>query len=266
LNLYRRQLARAVEVQRTRDRLLRDGFPRVQMFILVALTGLAGFLASFLMLLAGVDGMALRYVLATAAAYTTFMLLLWLWLRTSADDYIPDFGGGGGGGSADAGAPSAAGPPDFAGGGGTFDGGGASGNADFPSGSLGDGSGVADLLSGPADAVASADEAAVPLAIILLAATLALAVVGIALSSLFVVWSAPMLFAEISVDALLSAGLYRRLRHLEPRHWMRAAVRRTIVPFLLTTVAVGAAGFGMQHFAPDAHSIGQVMHRAVDKP
>lgn len=73
------------------------------------------------------------------------------------------------------------------------------------------------------------------------------------------IWSAPLLFAEIAVDALLAAGLYRRLRMLEPRHWMRAAVRRTILPFVLTTLAVSAAGFGMQACAPGARSLGEVL-------
>jgi hypothetical protein len=91
-----------------------------------------------------------------------------------------------------------------------------------------------------------------PLVVILLA-------VGIALSSLFVIWSAPILFAEILVDALLVAGLYRRLRVLEPQHWMLAALKRTIVPFVLTTLTVAAAGWGMQAHAPETRSLGEVL-------
>ena len=255
---------RTTEVQRTRARLLRHGFPRVQMFILVSLTGLAGLLASFLMLLAGVETMALRYVLAMGVAYAVFMLLLWLWLRTRADDYgdlieLTNVDGGIG--------PSAAKTsPDFSGGAGSFDGGGASADVDFSSDGLTGDGGVSELLSGPAEAVASADEGAIPLAVLLMVVALALGVVGMALSSLFVVWSAPMLFAEITVDALLSAGLYRRLRHLEARTWLHTALRRTIVPFVLTTLVMGAAGLGMQHYAPEARSIGQVIKAAGKMP
>ena len=104
----------------------------------------------------------------------------------------------------------------------------------------------------PLAAVGEADEATIPLVVVVLAA-------GIVLSSLFVVWSAPILFAEILVDALLAAGLYRRLRVLEPRHWMLAALRRTIVPFVLTTLTVAAAGWGMQAYAPEARSLGEVL-------
>jgi hypothetical protein len=234
-------------VQRMRDRLLREGFPRIQMFILVSLTGLAGFGASVALLAAGIDTMALRYLLAMGVAYIVFLLLLWLWLHTSAADYIDvptDFGSGEGG----AGPGMRAADGDFAGGGGSFDGGGASANVDF---GAGDG-GVGTIAEKPLAAIAQAEEGAIPLAVVLLA-------LGIALSSLFVIWSAPLLFAEILVDTLLAAGLYRRLRTLDPQHWMLTAVRRTVLPFVLTTLTVAAAGWGMQLYAPEARSLGEVL-------
>lgn len=231
---------RVSAVESMRARLTREGFPRIQMFILVALTGLAGFGASAAMLSAGVDSMAMRYMLAMGVAYIVFFLLLWLWLRTSAVDYLDAVPIG----SSDITGDVA----DMAGGGGSFDGGGASANFDADTGR----SAFETVAENPLEAVASADEAAIPLAVILLA-------LGIALSSLFVIWSAPILFAEILVDALLAAGLYRRLRLLEPQHWMRAALRRTILPFVLTTLAVSGAGLGMQAYAPEARSLGEVL-------
>lgn len=239
-----RPLTRAVAVERMRARLLREGFPRLQMFILVSLTGLAGFGASAAMLLAGVDTLALRYVLAMGVAYIVFLLLLWCWLRTSAADYIdalpvPDGAGNGAG-------PRAA-QGDFAGAGGSFDGGGASANFDA---GVADG-GIEPLAGKPLELIGQAEEGAIPLAIVLLA-------LGIAFSSLFVIWSAPVLFAEILVDSLLAAGLYRRLCTLDPRHWMLAALRRTLLPFVLTTLVVGGAGWGMQAYAPEARSLGEV--------
>lgn len=232
---------RTIAVASMRARLLRDGFPRIQMFILVSLTGLAGFGASAAMLGAGIDAMALRYALAMGVAYIVFLLLLWLWLRTSAADYLDSFPTGTSGGHGE-------GPAGFAGHGGGFDGGGASANADFGS----DGSAIGAIGEKPLEAIAQADEGAIPLAVVLLA-------LGIVLSSLFVVWSAPVLFAEILVDALLAAGLYRRLRVMQPRHWMRAALKRTLLPFVLTTLAVTGAGWGMQAWAPDARSLGEVL-------
>ncbi|MCC2956953.1 hypothetical protein LK542_15145 [Massilia sp. IC2-477] len=236
-----RPLVREHAVRSMRARLMRESFPRVQMFILVSLTGLAGFGASVGMLHAGIDTMALRYLLAMGVAYIAFLLLLWLWLRTSAADYLdlvpmPSDSGGGGCGPA----------ADFAGGGGTFDGGGASANFDS------DDSSVGAIVDKPFETIAQAEEAAIPLAVILLA-------LGLALSSLFVIWSAPILFAEILVDFLLAAGLYRRLRGLDPRHWMFAALKRTLLPFVLTTLLVAGAGVGMQAYAPQARSLGEVL-------
>lgn len=242
--IHPRVATRATAVQLMRARLLRESFPRVQMFILVSLTGLAGFGASVAMLAAGVDTMALRYALAMGVAYIVFLLLLWLWLRASAADYLDAVPYGGPEGNASA--KDADG--DFSGGGGTFDGGGASANVDFGT----QNSPVGAIADNPLGVVAEAEEAAVPLVVILLA-------VGIALSSLFVIWSAPVLFAEILVDALLAAGLYRRLRVLEPQHWMLAALKRTIIPFVLTTLTVAAAGWGMQAYAPEARSLGEVL-------
>ena len=67
---------------------MRDSFPRLQMMLLVALTGGFGLLASFTLLHLGVSSMALRYPLALAFAYAFFLFLIWLWLRTNAQDYL----------------------------------------------------------------------------------------------------------------------------------------------------------------------------------
>ena len=104
-------------------------------------------------------------------------------------------------------------------------------------------------------AVSDADELAIPLMALLLVAALVL-------SSLFVVYSAPILFAELLVDGVLAASLYRRLRGLEPTHWLETAVRRTFLPFVLTTAFVVAAGWGMARYAPGADSIGDVLAHA----
>jgi hypothetical protein len=233
-----RRLTRAIAVERIRARLLRNAFPRTQMFVLVSLTGLAGFGASAAMLAAGLETMGLRYLLAMVIAYIVFLSLLWAWLRTSPSDYLDGIDGNQFGTNDAGGAPH-----DFSGGGGTFDGGGASANVDF---------GAKDSTIDVAGA--HVDDGIFPVTIVLLA-------VGLALSALFVIWSAPILFAEILVDALLAAGLYRRLRLLDPRHWMIAAVRRTIIPFVLTTIVVTGSGYAMQIHTPGARSLGEVVAR-----
>lgn len=255
-----RRLSRASRVGTIRSALERGHWPRLQMMFIVMLTGLAGLLASFLMLKAGMLGMGMRYFFAMCSAYIMFLFLLWLWMRTRGDaidgvDAVdlalelpaPDL-------------PSAARGIDFHGGGGSFDGGGASG--DWDGASMLDGVGetvgetVSDIGSGIGDTVGevagSADEAAIPIAVVLLG-------LAIVFSSLFVVWSAPVLFAELVVDGVLSAGLYNRLRNVDRRHWLETALRRTALPFVLTAAVVTGAGWWMGSHAPGAHTLGQVL-------
>lgn len=256
-------LQRNRDIARMRARLEREHYPRVQMGWIVALTGLAGLAASFVMLQAGLTAMGMRYFCAMVVAYAAFFVMLWLWLRTRGETLDLSWAGSGGDGP---------GAPEFRGAGGMFDGGGASGNFDVSAGTLdladsassaagaGDlAGGVGDVAGGVGEAAGAAGDAAAPLAVF---AVVALAA-GIVFSSFFVIYSAPVLFAELLVDGMLAAGLYRGLRGIDQRHWMESALRRTFVPFLLTTLFVTSVGWGMGRYAPEAHSIGQVLqHRA----
>jgi hypothetical protein len=247
-----RVINRALAVERARERLLRESFPRTQMTLIVALTGGFGLLTSFAMLQVGMDSMAVRYPLALSIAYLFFLFLIWLWLRTNAEDYLDVPG------VADLSTsprPSA-GTPDFKGGGGNFGGGGATGSFDAathapneatspPLGAVGDSVG----------SVEDADEWAIPI----LAGALA---IGTAFASLYVVYLAPILFAEVLVDGALSYALFRHLRGQDPHHWLSSTFRRTVVPFAATAVFLVAVGAGMAAYAPGAKSVGEVMEHA----
>lgn len=272
------KLRRSQRPLRTRDEAVNElrsdlqshSWPRAQMTLLVSLTGGAGLLASFLMLHAGVERMVLRYPLALTAAYGAFLLLLWLWLRTKADDWtdIPDA-------TLDLPIPSGRGAGTWtSGGGGNFGGGGASGNFDAPmplqalapgrsaSVSSDVGSGLSDGLAdgfGSIGDAADADELVIPLLVIALA-------VGLALSSFYVIYSAPTLFAELLLDGALSASLYKRLRGIERRHWVSTALRRTAFPFILTALFLAAVGWGLQTAAPGARSVGEAIHQVSEAP
>jgi hypothetical protein len=103
-------------------------------------------------------------------------------------------------------APSGSGDcaPAFEGGGGNFGGGGASGSFDRPA-SFAPIDSDSSPLAEATGAVGDADELAIPLIAIAFA-------LGLALASLYVVYLAPMLFAELLVDGALSYALYRRIK------------------------------------------------------
>ncbi len=257
---HRLRLTRSHAVLRVRRQLEETSYPRLQMALIVALTGGAGLLASFVMLNTGLDSMALRYPLALGLAYLCFLVMLWLWLRTSARDYvdIPDLSGIGalplptpGGGL-----------PGFAGGGGgDFAGGGASGSFDAPGAAQLAGAESGESLFAPLGKASSsafdADELAIPLIVVAL-------VLGLALASFYVVYLAPGLFAELLFDGALSLTLYRHLRHQERSHWLGTAVRKTALPFAITAVSLAAVGAGLAWYAPGARTMGEAIaqHRA----
>ncbi len=248
--------ARTVAIQRVRERLMRDSFPRTQMAFIVALTGGFGLLSSFAMLQLGVDSMAIRYPLALTLAYLFFLVLIWLWLRTKAEDYLdtaeavdliprPRIPSGG---------------HEFkSGGGGDFAGAGGGGSFEAPIATLQEAtesplSTVGESVSSAADA----DELAIPLIAVALA-------VGIALASLYVIYVAPVLLAEVLVDGALSYGLFRHLRGQDTQHWLTSTIRRTALPFLVTAVFLLVVGAAMAAYAPGAKSVGQFIKHANEK-
>jgi hypothetical protein len=255
------RFTRRGEIDRLMRKLEWDGYPRLQMFLLVALTGGAGLLASLVLLRAGIELMHVRYPFAVGCAYLVFLFLLWLWLRTKADDYVDgsfDLSG-----IADGGNPGVDATPEFGGGaGGEFGGSGASG--DFviddslptPSLPIGDGGAVDSVGEAVGEVVGGADEGAIPLALALLVAAL---VAVLLFATFYIVYLAPALFAELLVDGALSASLYRRMRGLQTRHWLESALRRTALPFIVTAVGLALIGYALHAYAPEAHTLGEVL-------
>lgn len=248
--------SRSTLVERARQRLLRRGSPRFQMTIIVALTGLAGFIASFVMLQGGLVSMGLRYLLAVGIAYLIFLAQLWLWLRTgeTVDDPLPS--------------PASSrdsGPDGFAGKGGQPAGGGSSSAFDLPGplprASALDAGTTRSTSSWPViPDLGDADEFTLPLVVVIAIVALVTSFVVLAFS---MVWTAPVLFAELLVDGVLAASLYRRLRGVEASHWLETALRRTFWPFLVTALIAAAVGWVLQQYQPSARTIGDVMDARV---
>jgi len=244
------RLSRFHEIQKIRDNLERDGLPRLQMTLLVLITGISGFIASYVFLRVGLTEMWLRYLVSFGIAYLVFLFLLWLWLRTRADDYVdlPDLSNT---------IPSGNGRHgvSYSGKGGDFGGGGASSSFDAPAEDISIAGDAGDVVGEAVGAAAHAEEFAIPLIVLIFMMTLLL-------STLLMIYSAPVLFAELMLDGVLSASLYHRLRGLETRHWLETVVRRTAWPFLVTALMVSALGLGMALYAPGAHTLGEVMLHA----
>lgn len=241
---------RCQEIQRIRGDLERDSFPRLQMLLLVTLTGTSGFVASYILLRAGFVEMWLRYLVSFGFAYLVFLVLLWLWLRTRVEDYadLPDLSG----------FPSSrSAKPETIYSGKGSDLGSASANESFDAASnhISASGDPGNLIDDALGVAAEAEDFAIPLMVLVVTA-------AIVCSSLFIIYSAPILFAELLVDGVLSASLYRRLRGLETRHWLETALRRTALPFAFTAVIVSISGWGMALYAPGAHSIGDVISHA----
>lgn len=76
-----------------------------------------------------------------------------------------------------------------------------------------------------------------------------------------VVAGAPTLLAEPVVDGALAAGLYRRVRHIQPQHGLRTTLRHTLWPFVLALLVLVGFGWIAQRQHPDADSIGDVFAR-----
>jgi len=251
--------------ERARRSLLARGAPRLQMTFLVAATGLAGLGGSVVLRHLGMERMGLRYGLAVGLAYLAFLLFLWLWLgwqqrlagrravRDRSRGWEPDPSD-----LLDLATPRGGAAPSWEAGGGHFGGGGASGDlgvAEAPSppvtmsslsGARG-GSGGGHGLSFDLDL----DE--------LVAAILAVLAIACAIIAAgYVIFQAPALLADLLVDGALSAGLYRRLRGGGSGTWWAGAVRRTIVPALVTLAFFVLAGSAIQAAWPEAQTLGEV--------
>ena len=230
---------RRIEI--VKRRLLRGSMPRIQISVILAFTGLAGFLTSFSLLRFGVSSMWMRYPVAIIVAYSVFLLLLrlWLWLQRHSIDFDLDLTDGD---VVDAfhGFPIETGK----------DVGNEAGGSWAESISSSPPSNGSSLVDGVDFGLDLEEGWLVVLAVVLLSGGL--------IASFYVIYIAPALLAEILVDGALLAGLYKRVKKIEERHWLRSALHRTLLPAFLAATFFTIAGFLMQRAVPTAHTIGDV--------
>jgi len=222
------------------------------MMLILLATGAAGFFVSYALLHLGVGWMWIRYPIAILLAYCMFLLLLRLWVAyqrsQSLDEDIEDY--------ADATLETVDGgsEQEFVIGDGGEAGNNWSENSTFDSSSS---SAEESSAAGGFDLGFDLDDGWLIVAVVLIIAACLVA-------SLYIVYIAPALLAEILVDSLLIAGLYRKLRRVEKRYWLESAVRKTLLPVLLTAALFTAAGWLMQRIVPEAQSIGEVWRYIVE--
>lgn len=204
------------------------------MLLIVSATGAFGFLFSFLMLHLGVSSMAVRYPTAVVLAYVVFLLLVRLWLsyQTSRGSADLEYTAG------DAAGDALTFAPDFPSG---------LGSRNAPGVGVGDAADAFDL-----DGCA-----------LLLVAIAAAAVCAVLLVCVYVIWTGPLLLAEVLVDGYIMARVYRRLRADELPYWLPGVVRRTWLPVTLVVLFFALAGFALQTAAPDAESIGPALEHVL---
>jgi hypothetical protein len=222
-------LERPKLVARISESLCRRSYPRLQMTLIVTATGLAGFLASFVMLHLGLDAMWIRYPLAVGISYGVFLLLLKAWItyqqqRRSVFENALDL-------------------------------------ADLNPVDLLPSNRSAGCVSDSASSHSWAD--VVPALdggewVAIVAFVIALAVGLVA--SLFIVVSAPTLLGEVFLDGIVVAALRKKMIRVAEQHWTWSALRRTAIQFVTVAFAFSLAGGMMHQVRPEAKSIGDIIH------
>ena len=229
------------------NRLLTTGYPRVLILAILMLSGGAAFLFSAAALAAGIERMALRYPLAALVGYSVFLLLIRVWIawkRGELPDDVP------GDLLLDLPLPSA---PDADAN---------PGNVLFAGGRSGGGGGGAAWDSSGRPAARSpelSDAFDVDAGELWPAIAVAVGVLAGALALAYTVYIAPVLLAEVLLDAAVVTALYRHLRTGDKAHWARSLIRRTWIPAAMLAAFLMLAGLGLQRLAPSAHSIGGVL-------
>ena len=213
--------------------------PRLVMTSVLMLTGIAGFALCHLMLWFGVLAMGIRYPLAAAGGYGVFLLLLRAWVAWEHHCFdhraicLPE-------------------PPLDAKRALLLD------ETEPPRDSLASGRsdlGWLDWLDLGFD-VADFGGCLFPFVLGLLLAIASVGVVAIA--------DAPALIADVFLDSFLVSILYRNLRSPNTSRWLGKAVRRTLPRALWLAVLLALAGFLLQAFAPDCHSLGPAVRKILN--
>ncbi len=223
------QSPRPTLVAELQRRLDHETFPRVIVLIMLVIAGAASFLCSAAALDAGLVSMAGRYALATAGGYLVFLLLIRVWIAIGRG-WLLDRG--------DAGEVVEM--------------------IDDARGALAPGS-----SEGLVDAAAYGFDWSFDLDDLWWLALVALAAGAGLVAVALVVSSAPVLLAEVALDAALVGTVYRRLRREDRGYWAMTALRQTWMSAAVLVAFMAVLGFALQQLTPGGDSIGDVIRRLL---
>jgi hypothetical protein len=231
---YGTERRRERKIESLKRRLQRKSYPRLHASLILLLTGLTCFLVSFTLLRLGLTAMWLRYPLAILVAYGVFLILLRVWLSLSRprDWYLDEV--------VDTTTEVVSSD---------------STEVSAPGGSWGQSVSTVTSTRSSGSSGFSFDLDLDDGWFLLIVVVVLIAVLG---AALYVVYIAPVLLAEILLDGVLLAGLYKQVKSIEHKHWLRSAVGRTALPAVVVIVIFTIGGYAMQRIAPEAHSIGEV--------
>lgn len=203
----------------------RRSFPRLTLSVILLITGVCGFLISYLLLHLGMVHMWARYPLAVLLSYALLLALIRLWVEIERSRFDPAV--------ADIENAEEYGEPNFQ--------------------SLPPERSWWSYFDLPAD-VFTTDEGC----LIFIFAMIFFALLGLLLTTLA---AAPALIAEVFLDAFLISALFRRLRVAQKEHWLGAALRKTLASALVVALLLGLGGWILEVMAPGAHSIGKAIEQ-----
>ena len=214
--------------------------------LIMAAAGGAGFLASVLMLgadLESFNSMAIRYPVAALCGYAAFVLLIRLWiaLQRSTSDVGSDLIGDVVEECIDLRTPSSL-----------------RGGVTEVRGVHGEnvGRGVRDSVLDRSGGSWGWD---IDLDDGIWLVVAAACVLGGLFAIVYVISMAPVLLAEVALDAAVVSVLYRRLRQDEAGAWLTTVLAHTWIPALILVAFALLTGFALEQLAPDARSIGGVI-------
>jgi hypothetical protein len=232
--------SRIEAVNRIAQYLRRKSQPRLLLFIILLFTGIIGAASSFIMFHAGITRMFIRYPLAAFFAYAVFLLLLRLWRdhQVRQPDIAVHFETTASETSSDT-APNMRKEED---------------KRSYSKRSFLDSLDALNIVN-------IFDEAPGFFICVLIALVVgALFLIGLVLSA------APTLLAEILLDGLLVAGIWRRFKRTEEDdNPLGAAFRITRIPALLVICVLTIVGYLFEFMSPTAQSIGDVFRSFLTK-